>query len=490
MPTHTPNSDDGPGHDIGRSGPTLHRRLPTVAIAALTVLVPAALVILLLPNAGRGAWDATVYHEPFVRQLARDWPRFDLSNPLTATTPGAHILLATVARFGPDSTTALRLVNALIGAALAATLAAWLSRRVRPLDALLLALPLACSIYTFQSAAWLLPDDLAWLMVLIILTLCLREPARWRSIALSSALLVALVLTRQVHLWMAAPVWVSAWLGVGRTDTGLFSRPPARLTRTLGAFALTLPAFALVAWFVRLWGGVVPPRFQSDMGGGNPATPAFILVQTAVLCVGFGPWLLPALLRAARDHRPALALSVLIALALALAPATTADASAGRFSGWWALVAKAPVIAGRTSALFVVLAPAGAVVLAGAFLAVPWRARWTLLGALVAFAVAQSATFYSWQRYHEPFLILLLALLSALQPPELRTTPLARFRLPAMALLCLILGVVTALSLGGRPVPPGTLPPPKHTSITDPWADRVEPLAPTPPHTPATPDPG
>jgi hypothetical protein len=479
MPTparpHTPTTTDASRHDIGQSPRTLHthpplHRLFAVAAAFLALVLPASAVALLGLNAGRGAWDATVYHEPFVRQLAADFPRFDLSNPLTATTPGYHLLLAILSQIGLGSTLALRLITALFGGLLIAALAAWLTRRVRPLDALLLSLPLAASIYTFQASAFILPDNPAWLLVFLVIALCLRNPPGLGRLVLAAALTALLVFTRQVHLWAAGVVWLAAWLGVTRTDPGLFTHLPRRLPRTLLAFVITLPAVAIVAWFIHHWNGLTPPRFQGDMHGGNPATPAFILVQIVVLAIGFGPWLLPAVLRAARDHAAILLAAAALGLLIALIPATTTDPDVGRYSGWWAINAKAPVLFGRTSTLFLLLAPVGAMLIAGPLLALPHRARWTLLGALTAFTLAQSATFFSWQRYHEPFLILFLAMLAGLQPPELRATPFARLRLPAMAALCLVLAAISAQSLRGTPVAPGTPPPAKHTSPGDPWA--------------------
>lgn len=485
MPTpahpQTPITTDASGHDIGQSHSPLHihppfHRLFAVAAAFITLFLPASVVALFGLNAGRGAWDATVYHEPFVRQLAADFPRFDLSNPLTATTPGYHLLLAGLSQIGLGSTLALRLITAFFGGLLIAALAAWLTRRVRPVDALLLSLPLAASIYTFQASAFILPDNPAWLLVFLIIALCLRDPPVLGHLALAAALTALLVFTRQVHLWAAGVIWLAAWLGVTRTDPGLFTNLPRRVPRTLAAFIATLPAVAIVAWFIHHWGGLTPPRFQGDMHGGNPATPSFILIQIVILSVGFGPWLLPAVLRAARDHTAILLAAAALGLLVALIPATTTDPEAGRYSGWWAINAEAPILFGRTSILFLLLAPLGAMLIAGPLLALPHRPRWTLLGAFTAFTLAQSATFFSWQRYHEPFLILFLAMLAGLQPPELRATPFARLRLPAMAALCLALAAISALALRGSPVAPGTPPPAKHTSPGDPWAN-FEPKA-------------
>jgi hypothetical protein len=438
------------------------------ASSLLALLAPLAL-ILAGHNAGRAAWDSTVYHEPFIRQLARSFPAFDLSDPLTATTPGYHLLLALIAHLGADQTAVLRIVSALIGAALSGVLAGWIARRTPPIDAILLTLPLAFCIYTVSSSAWLLPDNLAWIGVMLVLFCCLCPSPAWRPLIVAAALLAALVFTRQIHIWAAAPIWLAAWMGAQGHQPRLFDRIPLRAGRAGIALLLTLPAFAIVAWFVSLWNGPTPPRFQNDITGINPATPAFILLQISILMLGFGPWLLPPTLRTLRDHPKTLLAAAMIGAALAIGPTTTLDQDAGRYSGWWVLAGKAPVLFGRTSTASLALAPLGAVLLAGALREAPHRARWILLGALVAFAAAQSSTINSWQRYHEPFLIILLAMLAASQPKDLAATPLARLRLPAMLTLSGTLALVTLNGMRGTNVAPGTTPPPVHTQPTDPW---------------------
>ena len=349
------------------------------------------------------------------------------------------------------------------------------ARRTNARDGVLLTLPLAASIYVLGSSAWLLPDNLAWLGVFVVLALCVHEPRCWRAMLAAAGTLIALVLTRQIHLWAAAPIWLAAWMGVRGTRPGLFDHPAARIGRAGIAFALTLPAFLVVAWFIHRWGGATPPRFRSDIAGVNPATPAFMLLQIPILFLGFFPWLAPALIRSLRDHTRLMGLAAAVGLAVALIPPTTMDRDAGRYSGWWSLAGVGPALFGRTGLVFLVLAPGGAVILASALRAIPQRPRWVLLGALVAFAAAQSSTINAWQRYHEPFLIVLLAMLAALQPPDLRSTAFRTARLPAMLVLVALFGAIAAMGLRGEPVVPGTPPPPKHTSPGDPWASDHAP---------------
>jgi hypothetical protein len=123
------------------------------ALAALTLMVPALVLIVGGNNNGRAAFDSTAYHERFIRAMAESFPSFDLSNPLTATTPGYHILVATAAQFGAESTMAMRLVSMVVGCAFVATVAAWIARRTGAGLAYVFTLPLIASIYVVGSAA-------------------------------------------------------------------------------------------------------------------------------------------------------------------------------------------------------------------------------------------------------------------------------------------------------------------------------------------------
>ncbi len=425
----------------------------------MLLFVPAMALIVAGNNNGRAASDSIAYHERFIRALADSFPWFDLSNPLTATTPGYHIILATVAQFVGDSNTALRLVSMLVGCAFVGLVAAWLARRVGVARGVLFTLPLIASIYVVGSAAWLLPDNLAWMLVAAILFLTLREPKRAQHLIVASLLLVLLVCVRQVHIWAAAMVWVGGWVLVGsgaRPARGFVDRA----FRTLPWVLATVPAFVVLALFVRHWGGLTPPRFQSELQGVNLATPAFILLQVSVLAIGFAPWLWGTLTRAWRDERGVLVLALILGVLLAAVPETTLDPAAGRFSGWWAIVGMAPTIARRTSVLMLFAAPLGAVVLASALLGVTTRQRVILTVSIVAFIAAVSSNYYSWQRYHEPFLLVVLATLCALERDRGESRSSWRWLFP-IGLVLLHAGI-TMQGLSANPVALDTLPAPNH----------------------------
>ena len=432
-------------------------RIVAAAVAGLALAVPAAVLVLSGADAGRAAWDAGLYHERVIRGFIERFPSVDVRNPLTTTTPGYHVALAAFGALVSDTPTALRLAAVAVGSSFVAFVAAWCAGLRGAAQGTLLALPLACSLYVVGSAAWPLPDDAAWLLVAATLAACLRVPVTpLRSAAIGLSLL-ALVLVRQVHLWAALPAVVAcAW-----PSDAAHARSPGR--RAVAAIAVVAPAFAAVAAFAAAWGGLVPPRFQSDVTGINPATPAFVLLQFAVAGIAFLPWLGPAIAGAWQRRRGTLLVAAAIGLALAAIPATTTDATAGRSSGWWNVLASVPAISGRSNPVMLLLAPAGAALLAGGLLALSPRSRAVLVAALVGFLAAVTATHYSWQRYHEPFVLLCLAMLAAMQPATGRTHRATGIAMAvSVGVLCALLWAITWAGLQGDPIDRTRQPAPEH----------------------------
>ncbi len=458
----------------------------TVVIAFFAAAAP---LILTQHDRGRGRFDQVNYHEPAILRFAEQLPSPDVSDYLSATTPAYHLLLALVARLASPSPVLLQAVGSLFTAALLGIFTRWLTPRAGAPAAAAIGLSLASSLYVFSSGVFLLPDNAAWLGVLGVLLVALRPRIDAVTLVGGGAVLLATVLTRQSHLWAAGVLWAAAWLGP-RFDprpgtlgeiSSLLTGPGRRLARTLLVVLATLPAFAAVAWFMRLWGGLTVPIYHDYMQGANPATPAIILAQLAVIGVFHaGFWGRPAW--ALVRSRPLVCLALLGAgLILAGAPETTYSIPEGRFSGLWNISAKFPDIAGRTSTLLLVMAPAGLAVL-GAFLAgLGARERWVMIAALVAFTAAVSMTQNSWQRYHEPMLLICAGLMSAMaarrDPAPGRAIALARWAGPAL-LACLLAAVTIGKCAAEAPV---GAPMEKHKAIDRPlselWPrrwDRVE----------------
>lgn len=433
------------------------------AIAGCAIAIPALWLVLTGNNIGRAAADSIMYHERVIRTMIVEYPAFDLRNPLTTTTPGYHIILATVGRFLSDSGTALRLTSVVIGTAFVCLVAGWSARRRGALDGILLALPLACSLYVLGSTAWMLPDNLAWLLIAVVLMLCCRGEGRRSWLVLASIALFALVFVRQIQIWAAAPIWVAAWFGANHS---------ARRVAT--AILATLPAFALLGVFIMLWHGLVPPRFQTYVTGFNLATPAFILLQYTLMSVGFLPWLAPTIVKSWSAHRSKIVFAGIIGLLLAVAPATTTLQEAGRFTGWWGPLGSLPSIAEHTNPIFLVLSPLGAALLTASFLGLPERTRAVFSVATIAFIVASSATFFSWQRYHEPYVLLSLAMVSALQQSSGERSTKVVWKILSIGAISVVLTLITFRGLVGESIDPNALPDVEHRMPMETFAPNVK----------------
>lgn len=392
------------------------------ALVMLAFLAAAGAMIGFGSEIGRGAFDQVHYHEPAILRFAEQFPRPDVSDYLSGTTPGYHLVLAVAARAVSDAPAFLRAAASLFTVAFLGLLTRWLTPRVGPHAAAALGLATGASLYVFSAGVFLLPDNAAWLGVLAVLILALRPCFDAKTVLAGGAVMLALVLVRQSHLWAAGVLWAAAWLGTnppparGPADEirTLFTQPGRRVGRTLLMALATLPAFAAVAWFVRLWGGLTVPIFHDHMQGTNPATPAFLLAQLGIIGLFHaGYWIGPGL-DLARRRPGVVALVVLASLALAAAPDTTYSVEAGRYSGLWNAVRALPTLGGRTSVLLLALTPLGALVLAGWLTALDARSRWVMIAALAGFTAAMSMTLNAWQRYHEPMLLIAAALLSAL----------------------------------------------------------------------------
>lgn len=496
----------------------------------------------------RAAYDQMHYHEPTIRLFAPQLPRPDFYDYYSATTPGYHVALAMVARIVPDSTQALQVTSALIGSLLIGLLAAACAGvfvRARAPDAsaspprshvlstllpAALALPLGCSMYVFQSGAWLLPDNAGWLLALCVCLLVLRAVsphARAREgLILLAGLVVALVVfTRQSHAWTAGVVWLGGWLAatlapasraesraVAHPDPfrlalmrdALFTSIPKRVAWAAAAAMATIPAILTLLYFVNLWDGLTPFRFQYQHQGKSPAALAMMLALVGLFSIFLAPIVLPLLARLwlsnPRSHahdesydrsnsrgassasgllsngRWAILTALAIALLASLIPNTTYSIDDGRWTGLWNLVRATPSIAHHTSPLLLALALVGSVSLVAWLSAWPtWPQRLVIVVMLLGCTAAVAAGSELWPRYLEPLVLIVIAL-SAAHALANPTTPF-KFPLQAfnrllthaqhasIAALCLFLLALTAQ--GTRSMQRLTDPPPPIKSEGD-----------------------
>ncbi len=495
-----------------------------LGVFAVVWAIMAGLIVLSITggasfNVGRAKFDQDVFHLKVITQFAQELPTPGLRDYLSATTPGYHLVLAAVQRVFGASEVVLRLTGAVCTAGLVGLLV-WVGARggggrrgegwwwaVAP------ALPVLCSSYVVQSGMYLLPDNAAWILVALVMVLSLKlamidsggeggagvRTRRVRGLVmLSACVLAALVLTRQIHVWAAAVVWVGAMVAQARlggsdethaTRTGQTLDHAGALVKTLTsrwmvlAVLATVPAFAIVAGFVKVWGGLTPPKFRASTNpdaisgavdattvtGTSPATAVLVLALVGLFGLFFaGYWLSSGLSLGRSSARRGEALMGTIkagvmggvATGVLSAIPTTTWLSPSRKGALWEITRKFEgdatlagirlprlVIADHVNLVMWLLAVVGGAVLGMCWRAADVRARWVLAAGLVAFTAANCAQALSWQRYLEPMVllwwVLMVSVLRWEGPPRAW-----RWAWVGPVLLAILLAMVTLGQLG------------------------------------------
>lgn len=425
---------------------------------------------------GRAAFDHLQYHLPAIERFMTDLPAVDLVDYASATTPGYHLGVAAVGRAMRASPVGLRWIGLWFTLILIGWVGHWLGKQVGWM-ALALALPIMSSPYIYASGVWLLPDNAGWLGVWAVLVLIL-SPARGslkRWLAISVALLL-LVLVRQIHLWALGPVMVAAWLDAPaktsdepplsvRESFGVLKPTWSRVRGSAGALALGLPAIVLLGVFVKMWGGLVPPRFASfHAHGGSPSAASLFLTLFAGYGIFFFAWWWDGMVTLVRSRRVLLLTAISVGLLSAVLPHTDFSLDRGRYGALWSAVERFPAVAHR-SVLVTAMAPVGAVILAAWLMVVDLRTRWIMLAACAGFIAASSTNSIAGQRYYEPMVLFTMVLLAGQHSRH--WAPSARRRLLAWVgpeALGFMLAALTIITLSRSPnlsyprQPLGTMP--------------------------------
>ncbi len=347
--------------------------------------------------------DERISHLPAALAFADAWPTPDLSDYDANTPPLYHLTIAAASRITGTGTNALRTVNALLAAACLAVVYGWLSRTGRLGRAALGTAALGLSPYFLGPAVRLGTDDFGLLWVFLALSLWDDPPpegagtgrARWRAFAAGAAAAAA-TLTRQVHLWTVAPGLVAALRARSWPDR-------------LGRAALACLPVVLFAPLVVLWGGTSPPSYADwARASVNLDVLVYAVATFGALALFWSPWLGCEANsgRGARIGTVAAAAAGVLLLVLHPLPW---HGDPLRWGGsLWTLASRFPPLLG-TPVLFWILVPIGAAALL-LLARVGWR-RGDLGPAvtLAAFLAANLASPRAYQKYWEPFAIVMIA---------------------------------------------------------------------------------
>jgi len=395
-------------------------------VAAVVALATFPWILGGLDQFPQKSYDHDRFHLPLVREFAAQFPACDLADYPSATGPGFHLVLAATAQVVGTGETTLQLVGSIMAIGLAATVAWRLgSWRGSAWQGVLLSLPLVLNPYLLGNAIWLMTDNLSlWLLACPILgaTLVAATPARLGRWGLAAA---AACVVRQINLWVLAPIAVAGAIGWWTGRRGSDDSTPAIVGGRGGSTLLgwtmlaCLPAVLVVGGFAWLWGGLTPPSFQEYHA--VSVQPAAVPYGLTLLAAYAAPLWLPILVGRGDRGRVPRWFAVVASFgwaAFLIAGNSDAGLEHGRNGGWlWTLVEKAPAPGGVS----VVLAAGSAI---GVLLLVQLvslaAGNGRLRGALVAtatlaaFLVAHAANKQLFQRYFDPTVLLVLAILAAL----------------------------------------------------------------------------
>ncbi|MEO0511440.1 MAG: hypothetical protein AAF108_00890 [Planctomycetota bacterium] len=465
---------------------------PSRRVRAATAALATAAVLLLLQAAtvfsgidgGPKRIDQDEFHAKAIQRFVDGWPVPDISDYEATVAPAFHLALAGIVHATSDSllNENLDLLRMLQGSFMLAffALIVYELALVAPTRwAVVVAIPLVVDPYLFMNLAWVSPEGVGWLTLMLAL-LVVIECDNWRwTAAIGGVAVLAAVSVRQTNIWLAGLVWLGAWLGrnerppqhrptewsPGRLVPRLSEFEPRRVARASVALVATLPAFLLIAYLADIWGGLVPPAFQTgnttspiqhhaagEHTGGNLAFPAIMFA----VCGLVGACSLPlfagtirALFNNRINGRWLVAAGAALGLAAALLVETSYSKDHGRWGSLWNIARIGPVVADRSFSI-AALAAFGGAAMSVALLAVPRRARLILASTWLGYVLTNSFNALAWIRYVEPFALFwfVLAVRAAwkynpLEDPKTSTL----LRLAGPVALSLALAGVTAFML-------------------------------------------
>ena len=402
----------------GKPAAKINESLIFCVILLLLFLCPASWLILGEYGKGSNFSDQIEYHVPTIEQYVRQWPNFDLRDHGTAQTPAYHLFLAALSHYFGADFQFFQFVGAFFTIGLILTLFIALKKRTDPRTAFRLSLPMICSIYIFQAGVWIMTDNPATWGVLGMFVIALRKRVdRWTYIG-GGVLSAILVSFRQIHLWTVALLWMAAWLGSGnriredqkRTFIKYYLQKENWRRLALAAVA-TIPAFAILFYFVNIWKGLAPPRFKTFTIF-TPVSLPFILTLFAIYGFFFLPYIWEEILSLFKTRPRAFWLVLAGTVFLSILPHSTYNYAAHRYGGLWNYLHFFPAIKNR-SFLILIMAPLGALMILAwsrAYKKNGLNRERILMGiSLCAFMSAHMISF-PYQRHHEPFILMFLLL--------------------------------------------------------------------------------
>lgn len=359
----------------------------------------------------QAAWDAFYYHVPQINEFITNGFRPDYSN-FVAMTPGLHLLYAYLARgFG---ITSFAYDSGLLFAVHSLWMVAYLALNMfiigkvyqRNNAGLIIVLPMLASAYPVYSWVWPTTDLPATVLYLTAIAIEFRTWREINRLAAYAVLGVAGVLLRQHYGFLAA---VPAGILVANAIIHRTRLDPVKL---LVYLLPVVPALAVLAYFVSIWHGLVPPDQAYHFAPfSEPVSLAHVLGFTGLVGLPFAVSLWRLLAGNNRTPIRILVAAIVCGLVAVVALPLDPSVAAGRYGSMlWTIEGKIPSQLLRDVFLWGAISLGAAIWMAVATLC--WRQR-DVIPTVVVYTMYAGTLLvqeFCFQRYVEEPILLTLAI--------------------------------------------------------------------------------
>jgi hypothetical protein len=226
------------------------------------------------------ARDETSFHYPTILNFLDQFPALELANYRSATTPLYHVILMFAAQLLGPSIVQLRLISSIFSLGCLLVFYGYLSKRGDSRKAFIFAALLLFSPYFIGPAVRLSTDNAALLLAIASIYTMEAGSPNTKNFLLTNVFILGTVLIRQVYAWL-----VGAYV--------LFNivRNKLRGIQWVSMLFPTLIPIGGLAYFVFLWDGLTPPPFAGHFSYGlNWDVPVFIVSLVGLYGLFFSPW--------------------------------------------------------------------------------------------------------------------------------------------------------------------------------------------------------
>lgn len=342
--------------------------------------------------------DEDKYHFPTIIHF---YEGGSISDYPAAMSPGYHLLSSFIYRISNGSKLAIRLTNSFITTLLVGLISYIFSASTSYIGALM-ALPAAFSLYIIPPGAWLLPDNLSWLLVLSTLFILSRCSFSFATVVFLSLLSLLSVYTRQTNVWLLAPISSMFFYEEGFS----LNRPKVFIKYIM----LVTPSLVTLLYLVYVWKGIVPPSFSGEhLHVSLSVIPFFVSLYFIYYIVYVFPYFLEDKKLKLGSVKRFFNWGLFVGLTTAIIIESDYSPNAGRVSGMWNLAGIFPNMYNR-SVFIVFLTSLGGSVLYDTILNLRNKYSFLILSIFVPFVFVHLFNQYVYHRYFTGILFILFSL--------------------------------------------------------------------------------